>query len=333
MTRPVDYENLLRRIRRIGTDITPETIVETAKLYYPLLIKAPREGVIRKRNLPYGPHERHRLDLYLPDLHENSDMTNMNASAEIVEPINSADEVDSMPSLPIVVFVHGGGFTSGDKQHLNNIGFFLARNGMIAVLPNYRLAPKHTWPAGAEDVGAVVEWLRENGTELGGNRDQIFLMGHSAGASHVAGYLFIKQLQPKEKDGVIGTILVSGPDYDPKLLEPGNPAHLYYGDDPSQFTSRSVVNDIQRPDLAVFLVSAELDPPLFDHQLMTLMSALFQRDGVSPFVKKLCRHNHFSEVFQINSSFDTLGPDILYFIKTTAEALFAERIFPKGPDI
>ena len=312
-TQPFDYDNLLRKIRLIGTDITPETIVETAKLYYPLLIKAPREGVIRKRNIPYGPHERHRLDIYLPDLSEMTDVRDM---TEIVNPVRSADEIDSMPSLPIVVFVHGGGFTSGDKQHLNNIGFFLARNGIIAVLPNYRLAPEHTWPAGAEDVGSVVKWLRENGTALGGNRDQIFLMGHSAGASHVASYLFIKQLQPKEEDGVIGTILVSGPDYDPKLLEPDNPAHHYYGDDPSQFTSRSVVNDIQRPDLAVFLVSAELDPPLFDHQLMTLMFALFQRDGVCPFVKKLSRHNHFSEVFQINSSHDTLGPDIVSFIRT-----------------
>jgi acetyl esterase len=66
--------------------------------------------------------------------------------------------------MPIVVFVHGGGYVAGDKNgHGNliyaNVAKFFARHGLLGVNANYRLAPQHPWPAGAGDVGKVVTWL------------------------------------------------------------------------------------------------------------------------------------------------------------------------------
>ena len=85
-----------------------------------------------------------------------------------------------------------------------------ARGQLLGVNATYRLAPKHQWPAGAQDVGASARWVRANIAAYGGDPNRIVLMGHSAGASHVAGYLVHKQLQPADGDGVIGAILLSG---------------------------------------------------------------------------------------------------------------------------
>ena len=49
-----------------------------------------------------------------------------------------------------------------------------------------RAEAEHRWPSGATNVGAVVDWLRENVIAYGGDLDRIFLMGQSAGANHVA---------------------------------------------------------------------------------------------------------------------------------------------------
>ena len=60
---------------------------------------------------------------------------------------------------------------------------------MVGVTMNYRLAPQHRWPSGAEDVGAAIEWLATEIGGYGGDAGRIVVAGHSAGASHVAGFL------------------------------------------------------------------------------------------------------------------------------------------------
>ena len=95
---------------------------------------------------------------------------------------------------PVLVFVHGGGFVMGDKgapdaPFYNNVGLWAARSGCIGVTMTYRLAPAAPWPAGSEDVGAAVQFLHEAVERWGGDPKSIFLMGQSAGAVHVAGYV------------------------------------------------------------------------------------------------------------------------------------------------
>jgi acetyl esterase/lipase len=90
---------------------------------------------------------------------------------------------------PVVLFVHGGAWVFGDKNFFGlyrSVGQFLARHGVVAVLINYRLSPLVRHPAHVQDVARAYAWVRRHTREYGGDPDQIFLVGHSAGGHLVA---------------------------------------------------------------------------------------------------------------------------------------------------
>ncbi len=129
----------------------------------------------------------HRLDLYLPQ----------------------------GSGWPLIVFIHGGGWDSGDKNLraggadvYANIGRYFATQGIGTAVINYRLQPTTAWRGQVADVRAAVRWLHGHAREHGGRPDRIFLMGHSAG-----GYLaaFVGLDGPvADSSGVRGVICVSG---------------------------------------------------------------------------------------------------------------------------
>jgi acetyl esterase/lipase len=90
---------------------------------------------------------------------------------------------------PVVIFVHGGGWIIGDKCLFGlyrAFGRFLARQGIVAVLPNYRLSPAVEHPEHVKDVARAFAWTRRHVKDYGGDPDQIFLCGHSAGGHLVS---------------------------------------------------------------------------------------------------------------------------------------------------
>jgi acetyl esterase/lipase len=90
---------------------------------------------------------------------------------------------------PVVVLVHGGVWMMGDKSCVglySAVGKFLARNGIVAVLPNYRLTPWVKHPEHVKDVARAVAWTRKNCGKYGGRADHLFIAGHSAGGHLVA---------------------------------------------------------------------------------------------------------------------------------------------------
>jgi len=87
---------------------------------------------------------------------------------------------------PIVLYVHGGGWSAGDKGNVGLTPNHFVHRGYVFVSTNYRLTPQATFPAHAEDVAAAVAWVRERAGEHGGDPERIALLGHSAGAHLVA---------------------------------------------------------------------------------------------------------------------------------------------------
>lgn len=113
---------------------------------------------------------------------------------------------------PVIIFVHGGNWDSGDKNYraggadvYANIGRFYAARGVGVAVINYRLQPSVTWPAQVDDVRAAMAWVRANVQDHGGRADRVFLMGHSAGA-HLASLAALTT----PDSGVRGVIAVSG---------------------------------------------------------------------------------------------------------------------------
>jgi len=116
--------------------------------------------------------------------------------------------------VPVIVFVHGGGWSVGRKSQHQFIGKMFQAQGYVAVVINYRLFPESTFPGFPEDAASAVQWVSENIETHGGDPKRIFLMGHSAGAHSVAllgldeQYLKAVDVKPEAIRGVVG---VSGP--------------------------------------------------------------------------------------------------------------------------
>lgn len=87
--------------------------------------------------------------------------------------------------LPVVLYVHGGGFRilSKDSHWLMALAF--ARRGYVVFNVNYRLAPKHRYPAALEDCADAYAWVVENAARFGGDPSRLVLAGESAGANLV----------------------------------------------------------------------------------------------------------------------------------------------------
>jgi triacylglycerol lipase len=285
---PGDIE---RRLAELGAVINPP---ETAKLYRPLQPKEPYQGVKVTRDIKIGADERHLLDVFVP-------------------------EAPAAGPRAVLIFVHGGGFTGGNRRSptapafYDNIMLFAARNGMVGVNATYRLAPKHPWPAAAEDLGAAVRWVSENIATHGGDPARVFLMGHSAGAVHVASYVAHPRFHTPKGIGLAGAILVSGL-YDFTTASPSPGGKAYLGADASKYAERSPLAGLVATPIPLMVAYAELDPPPFHRQAKQLNDALC-RAGRCPRSLLLAKHSHMSEVYAINTADTALSGPILAFVK------------------
>ena len=91
------------------------------------------------------------------------------------------------PNAPIVVFFHGGGMVIGSMDVFDGVARLIAdASGAVVVNVDYRLAPEHPYPAGAEDAWDAVVWTAEHATDIGGNPDKLIVFGDSAGGTLAA---------------------------------------------------------------------------------------------------------------------------------------------------
>jgi acetyl esterase/lipase len=129
-------------------------------------------------------------------------------------------DVYSRPGLakaPVLMFVHGGGWSFGDKRGVNALPGFAERHGWLLASAGYRLAPQVDAGGCAEDVASAATWMLQNAARYGGDPKRFYLMGHSAGAQIVAlvgidpQYLGAHGLKPSDLAGVMA---LDGAGYD-----------------------------------------------------------------------------------------------------------------------
>jgi len=95
----------------------------------------------------------------------------------------AGDHNDS-DGLPILIYYHGGGWVIGSPEtHQGETCFYANEANCIVVVPDYRLAPEHPFPAAPQDCYAVLEWVAANAADLGGNASKIAVAGDSAGGN------------------------------------------------------------------------------------------------------------------------------------------------------
>lgn len=104
---------------------------------------------------------------------------NPNLKLDIYQPAKQSS------NTPVMIFIYGGGWTSGKREWYRFVGAAFASAGYITVIPDYRKGDKTPFPGFMFDTAKAVAWTTENIKEYGGDANEIFLSGHSAGG-HIA---------------------------------------------------------------------------------------------------------------------------------------------------
>lgn len=92
----------------------------------------------------------------------------------------------SAPASPVVVWIHGGGWQTGDKSEVHIKPRFFTQLGYVFVSVNYRLLPEVEMETIVNDVAESIGWVHQNIKSYGGDPDRLLIMGHSAGAQLAA---------------------------------------------------------------------------------------------------------------------------------------------------
>ena len=175
-----------------------------------------------------GNHARQRLDVFVPD--------------------------QVAANAPVEVFFYGGGWREGARDDYEFVVSGLTKSGFIVVLPDYRLYPEVRFPTFVEDAAMAVAWTHDNASNFGGDPDNLFVAGHSAGA-HLAAMVALdaRYLAANNKPVSVihGLIGLSGP-YDFLPLE-------------SSYLLNVFPQTIREQSQPVIFVTADAPPTLLIH--------------------------------------------------------------------
>jgi acetyl esterase/lipase len=220
-----------------------------------------------KRNIPYAnpAHERQVLDVYSPPNAKN---------------------------LPVVFWIHGGGWQTGDKSSVQLKPQVFMDKGFVFVSTNYRLLPSVDMATIVRDVARSIRWVHDHIAEYGGDPQRLLIMGHSAGAQLAA--LICADDRYLKAEGLSlaitkGCVPVDGDTYDvPAIIETaetrrrvhGLPQAKFghrekFGNDPAKHRDFSAVTHVARDKgIPPFLILFVADHPDTSAQAQRLGNVL-----------------------------------------------------------
>ena len=216
--------------------------------------------------------------------------------------------------FPVVLFVHGGSWKSGNKNLYASLGQSLAADGIGCVICNYRLSPAVQHPAHVEDVAKAFAWTCDNIGKYGGKKEQLFLCGHSAGGHLVSllatdpQYLKAVNRSPAEVKGVAAlsgvyeivtgvTTLETAFGKDEKVCKLASPRTHATGKHPP------------------FLIAyADNDFPRLDQTALNMHAALKKAESPVALVKCADR-NHYTIIIQFVKNDDPLNKAFREFVQ------------------
>ncbi len=233
----------------------------------------------------YGALPRQRLDVYAP--------------------------VSAAPAAgwPVVVFLYGGSWNTGERSDYRFMGEALASRGALALVADYRLYPEVRYPAFLEDTAAALAWGLEHAKQLGGDPRRVFVMGHSAGGYNAAmlaldaRWLSRVGHQPSELAGWIGLagayeFLPLGPDsparpvfFHPDYPPGTQPIDAVTNASPKAFLAAPLNDKVVSPQRSTLAMAARLraagvpvELHLYDGITHSLLAGAFGRPlrGLAP---------------------------------------------------
>lgn len=237
------------------------------------------------------------------------------SDANVLDVATSTTKADT--PRPVLLFVTGDTFT-GDRaapdlsrEIQDQAMCFAARNDMIGVRVNYRLAPAATWPTGAIDVAAALSWVHGNIDLFNGDAREIVAIGYGAGAFHVATMLAHPEFQTEGAD-VAGVVLVSG--FYRAGKDASDSVKAYLGADAGQYDKRSVFPGILNVDVPIVLAWAADDSAGVVAQGETLKKTLCGA-GHCPRAALLRSRDGIAGALGLDGSGDSLAEPTMLLVK------------------
>ncbi|MGA7436876.1 MAG: alpha/beta hydrolase [Luteibacter sp.] len=211
------------------------------------------KGVVAHTGLVYDPAHHLALDVYAP---------------------RNADHA------PVVVYFFGGDWQEGKRQWNRWMGEALAKNGIVAVIPDYRLWPAVGMAGFLTDAANAVRWVHDHVGEFGGSPGDIFLMGHSSGG-HVAAMLATDKpwlekvgMQPRDLAGWIG---IAGT-YDFLPIDDDADYVGMFGTTPDEQAASQPVNFVDGDEPPALLLQGEKDTEVYPSEAVS-MAARYEAAG------------------------------------------------------
>ena len=262
------------------------------KLTVPLLLAAlltPSSAQEVRRDIPYASPA---LERQILDIHAPKDAKN----------------------LPVVFWIHGGGWQAGDKSLVQEKPKAFVERGFVFVSTNYRLLPKVEMLTIFQDVAKSLGWVYKNIAEYGGDPNRIFVMGHSAGAQ-LAALMCIDDRYLKAEgvpfSALKGCVPVDGDTYDvPAIIEtaetrlrvhgdppPKNGHRQKFGNDPAKHKDYSAVTHVAKgKGIPPFLILHVADHPDTTAQARRLAAVLKEAEiPATLFGAKDTNHNKLND--------------------------------------
>jgi acetyl esterase/lipase len=217
---------------------------------------------------------------------------------------NASQRMDFWPgrekSAPVILYIHGGGWSQGDKAHdaQKKAAYFTGRHYAFASM-NYRLVPHATVEEQATDVANAIAWLRQRAGALGIDRRRIVLMGHSAGA-HLAALIATDTVYLKAAGvpagSISGVVLLDGAAFHvPSQIGVGGPGlqqmrRNAFGDDAARQLALSPVSHAAKPNAGPFLILHVNNPSTIAQS--TALGRALDKAGTRAEVRLIANSDH-----------------------------------------
>lgn len=227
-------------------------------------------GYVQHPALSYANGPRHALDLY--------------------QPLGRSDPA------PVVVFFYGGSWRSGERAEYQFAAAALAQQGLLVVVPDYRLYPEVTYPAFLQDAARAVRWTFRYAADYGGDPSRIYVMGHSAGAYIAAmlaydpHWLAEEQQRPEQLAGFIG---LAGP-YAFLPIEDPEVQPIFHW--PETLPETQPLTHVTAHAPQTLLISATHDTVVNPERNSVALTDALQRAGVAVTLKRYDTLNHATTV-------------------------------------
>jgi acetyl esterase/lipase len=230
--------------------------------------------------------EKQKLDLYLPK---------------------------GLKDFPVLFFVHGGTWKSGDRKQYDKLGELYAARGLGMVIISYRLTPKVQHPAHIQDVARAFAWTCANIGKYGGKADQIVCCGHSAGGHLVSLLATDESYLKAEKRSfadIKGVISISGV----YTIVPAGALANAFGKDPEVCKKASPVYNVSGKDPPFLILYGDADFATLDWMAENMGKAL-EKAKCEVSVRKIDDRNHYTIMYNMLKDEDPTRDAILDFVK------------------